>query len=145
MAERLVCAGREEFLERLRGLVEGGTDPRRVRVRMPYHVPEAGEILGERPGRLRFFALVGALAGFGGGLALTIYSARSWPLIVGGKPIVSLPPFLLISYLLTILFGSLGAFAGFLLLARLPSATGLAAEAEFPERFVIVVGEEEGT
>lgn len=134
---------REEFLERLRELVDGGTDPRSIRVRMPYQVPEAGKVLGERPDRLRFFALFGGVAGFGSGLALTIYSVTSWPIIVGGKPIISLPPFLLIGYLLTILFGSLGAFAGFLMLARLPSGRGLAADAEFPERFIIVVGEED--
>lgn len=141
---RFVCDSREEFLERLRALVEGGAAPGAIHVRMPYPVPEAEQILGGGPDQLRFFALAGALAGFGGGLALTIYSVLSWPIIVGGKPIISLPPFLLIGYLLTILFGSLGAFAGFLLLARLPSGRGLAADAEFPERFVIVLGEEEG-
>lgn len=134
---------REEFLERLRALVDGGAAPETIRIRMPYQVPEAEEILDGRPSPLRFFALFGGLAGFGGGLALTIYSVLSWPIIVGGKPIVSLPPFLLIGYLLTILCGSLGAFAGFLLLARLPGGAALAADAEFPERFVIIVEEEE--
>jgi hypothetical protein len=141
---RFVCESREEFLERLRALVDAGADPETIRVRMPFYVPEALQILGERPERLRFFALFGAIAGFSSGLALTIYSVLSWPITVGGKPIVSLPPFLLIGYLLTILFGSLGAFAGFLLLARLPSGRGLAADAEFPERFVIVVETGEG-
>lgn len=141
--EHYIYDNREEFLERLRELVEGGTNPATIRVRMPFQVPEVNAILGDRPSPLRFFALFGGLAGFGSGLALTIYSVLSWPIIVGGKPIVSLPPFLLIGYLLTILFGSLGAFAGFLLMARLPSAGGLAADAEFSERFVIVVGEEE--
>ncbi|KAF0216829.1 MAG: hypothetical protein FD174_3509 [Geobacteraceae bacterium] len=143
MTERFVFESREEFLERLRALIDEGTDPQSIRIRMPYQVPEVMEILGERPDRLRFFALFGALTGFGSGLALTIYSVLSWPLIVGGKPIISLPPFLLIGYLLTILCGSLGAFFGFLLLARLPSGRGLAEGAQFPERFVIVVGEEE--
>ena len=141
---RYTFDNREEFLKRLRELVESGTAAESIRVRTPCPVPEAGEILGERPDRVRFFALFGGVAGFGGGLALTIYSVLSWPIIVGGKPIISLPPFLLIGYLMTILFGSLGAFAGFLLLARLPSAAALAPDAEFPERFVIVTGEEEG-
>ena len=135
--------GREEFLDRLRALVEGGTPPARLRVLMPFEVPEAEALLGHRPDRLRFFALGGAVSGFGGGLALTVYSAVSWPIVVGGKPVVSLPPFLLIGYLLTILFGSLGAFAGFLLLARMPSPRGLAPDAEVPDRFVIVVGDGE--
>ncbi|HXV20320.1 MAG TPA: quinol:electron acceptor oxidoreductase subunit ActD [Desulfuromonadales bacterium] len=141
---RFVCESREEFLERLRGLVDAGADPQTIHVRMPFYVPEAMQILGERPDRLRFFPLVGGIAGFGSGLALTIYSVLSWPIIVGGKPIVSLPPFLLIGYLLTILFGAVGSFAGFLLLARLPSGRGLAADGEFPERFIIIVETGEG-
>lgn len=144
MMARIVCKSREEFLERLRGLMDAGTAPETVLVRMPYDVPEAERIVGGGPDRLRFFALFAALAGFGSGLALTIYSVLSWPIIVGGKPVISLPPFLLIGYLLTILFGALGAFAGFLLLARMPNGRAFAADAEFPERFVILVGEGEG-
>jgi hypothetical protein len=141
---RLRFEGREEFLERLRALLAEGTDPATLRVFTPYEVAEVEELLAHPPDRIRFFSLAGALAGFGGGLALTIYSVVSWPIIVGGKPIVSLPPFLLIGYLLTILFGSLGAFAGFLLMARMPSPRGLAEEAEFSDEFVILVGGEEG-
>lgn len=139
---RLDFERREDFLERLRALVAAGTPPSAISIRMPYEVPEVDEILGHGPGGIRFFALAGAVAGFGSGLALTIYSVVSYPIVVGGKPIVSLPPFLLIGYLLTILFGSLGAFAGFLLLARMPSPRGLADEAEFPALFVIEVGGE---
>jgi hypothetical protein len=141
---RFVFDDRKAFLAKLQGLLDSGVARKEIRVLTPCHVPEAEAMLFRRPGRLRFFAFFGAVAGFGSGLALTIYSVLSWPIIVGGKPIVSLPPFLLIGYLLTILFGSLGAFAGFLLLARLPSGRGLAADAEFPDRFVIVVetGEE---
>jgi len=141
---RLVFDGREEFLERLRALVAGGTPPQAITVQMPFEVPEVDAVLGHPPDRLRFFALIGALSGFGGGLALTIYSVVSFPIVVGGKPIVSLPPFLLIGYLLTILFGSLGAFLGFLLLARMPSPRGLADDGEFPDRFVIAIRDEEG-
>jgi Protein of unknown function (DUF3341) len=96
-------------------------------------------ILAQKPSRLRFFALFGGLSGFCGGLALTIGTVLSWPIMTGGKPIISLPPFLIIAYLLTILLGSLGAFAGFLLLARLPSAQGLPCpEQEWGNQFVIV-------
>jgi len=141
---RLQFESREEFLERLRALVEGGTPPHALTVQMPYEVPEVAILLREPPDRLRFFALFGAIGGFGGGLALTLYSVIGWPIVVGGKPIVSWPPFLLIGYLLTILLGSLGAFAGFLLMARLPSPSGLSEGGAFPDRFVIVVNEEAG-
>lgn len=129
----------EEFVARLRALLEAGTPRDSLRVLLPFEVPEVDELLDHRPDRLRWFPLAGALGGFATGLALTIYSVASFPIIVGGKPIVSVPPFLLIGYLLTILFGSVASFAGFLLLARLPSPRGLAADAEVPERFVILV------
>jgi hypothetical protein len=140
---RLEFDAREEFLARLRALVAEGTPPDHIRIRMPFEVVEVEEILGDRPGPLRFFALAGALGGFGAGIGLTVYSVVSFPIRVGGKPIVSVPPFLLIGYLLTILFGSLAAFVGFLLLARMPSPRGLAEGAEPIDRFVIEVGEEE--
>ncbi len=134
-------ARREEFLGRLRALVEAGTPPASIRLQTPYEVAEVEEILGRRPDPIRFFTLFGGLLGFATGLALTIYSVVSFPLIVGGKPIVSVPPFLLIGYLLTILFGSLGPFLGFLLAARLPSPSGLAEGGGSSDRFVIEVEE----
>jgi hypothetical protein len=134
---------REPFLAKLRELLDAGVPREDLRVRTPYHVPEAEALLYRRPGRLRYFPLFGGLAGFGGGMTLTIYSVLSWPIIVGGKPIVSVPPFLLISYLLVILFGSLSAFAGFLLLAHLPGSGAFGLGDEFSDRFVIVVEKED--
>ncbi|HEY4612223.1 MAG TPA: DUF3341 domain-containing protein [Bacteroidota bacterium] len=69
---------------------------------------------------VRIFTLIGALAGFCTGWGLTIYSVTSYPLIVGGKPIVSMPPFGVLAYILTILFGALATMLGFLINARLP-------------------------
>ena len=142
MAERLVFDHHQEFMEALRAMLARGVDPRQVRVRTPYHVAEAEELLFERPSRLRYFALVGGLGGFGGGFAFAALTALDWPIITGGKPIVSVPPFLLIGYLMTILFGSLISFAGFLLLARLPDARILDETEEFDHRFVITLRDE---
>lgn len=143
MAAQIEFDDRESFLAKLRELLDDGVSREDLRVRTPYHVPEAEELLYRRPGRLRFFPLFGGLAGFGGGMALTIYSVLSWPIIVGGKPIISVPPFLLVSYLMVILFGSLSAFAGFLLLARLPGPAAFGRGEEFSDRFIIVVEKED--
>jgi hypothetical protein len=142
MAERLVFDHHQEFMEALRAMLARGVDPKKVRVRTPYHVAEAEELLFQRPSRLRYFALIGGLGGFGGGFALAAFTALDWPIITGGKPIVSVPPFLLIGYLMTILFGSLISFAGFLLLARLPDARILDETEEFDHRFVITLRDE---
>ncbi len=76
-------------------------------------------------------------------LAETCLTSLSWPLIVGGKPIVSLPPFLIIAFALTILFGALSTFLGFLLLSRLPSLRGIRSEKEYGNAFVILVDDGE--
>lgn len=142
MARQLVFDHPEDFLEELRALLAGGVPAERLEVRTPFHVEETEELLGGRPSRVGYFALLGALGGFGGGFAFAALTALDWPIITGGKPIVSVPPFLLIGYLMTILFGSLLSFAGFLLLSRLPDTGCMERGAEFDHRFIILVHDE---
>ena len=139
MAAPMVFEGKEKFLERLRGLVQEGVPVERIRVITPFGVPEVEEILPGVRSQVRFFALVGAASGTVTGFAFTILTSLSWPLIVGGKPIVSIPPFIIIAFALTILFGALSAFAGFLLLSRLPSLRGIRSGEEHGNTFVILV------
>jgi Alternative complex III, ActD subunit len=70
---------------------------------------------------VRLFTLVGALTGTATGFWLTIWSSLKWGLIVGGKPVVSIPPFVVIAFELTILFGGLCTLVGLLITGRLPS------------------------
>jgi Protein of unknown function (DUF3341) len=137
----MIFDGKEEFVEALRRLVRDGTPAERIRVFSPFAVPEAEKILPGRRSNVRFFALIGAGTGTITGFALTILTTLSWPLIVGGKPIVSLPPFLIIAFALTILFGSLSTFLGFLFLSRLPSLRGIRSKVEYGNKFVILVEE----
>ncbi len=139
MAGPMVFEEKGKFLERLRGLVEEGVPGERIRVITPFGVPEVEEILPGKRSKVRFFALVGAASGTVSGFAFTILTSLSWPLIVGGKPVVSLPPFLIIAFALTILFGALSTFAGFLLLSRLPSLRGIRSGEEYGNAFVILV------
>ena len=69
---------------------------------------------------VRLFTLIGGLTGTFSGFALTIWSSLKWNLITGGKPVISIPPFVVIAFELTILFAGLCTFLGLLLLARLP-------------------------
>ena len=139
MAGPMVFEEKGKFLERLRGLVQEGVPGERIRVITPFGVPEVEEILPGKRSKVRFFALVGAATGTVTGFAFTILTSLSWPLIVGGKPVVSLPPFLIIAFALTILFGALSTFAGFLLLSRLPSLRGIRSGEEYGNAFVILV------
>jgi len=67
---------------------------------------------GQTDTRLGLFAFGGAAAGAALGLLLTIHTSTQWPLMTGGQPIVSLPPFFVISFELTILFGVLATLLG---------------------------------
>ena len=139
MTDRRIFEDREQFLEALRRLVREGVPGERIRVITPFGVPEVEEILPGKRSMVRFFALIGAASGTVTGLAFTILTSLSWPLVIGGKPIVSLPPFIIIAFALTILFGALSSFAGFLLLSRLPSLRGIRSEQGYGNAFVILV------
>jgi len=91
-----------------------------IRTISPVPLPEVDGILGSKPSPVRMFTLAGGLLGFVAGWALTIGSVEHYPLIVGGKPLLSLTPFGVIAYICTILFGALFTVAGMLLNARLP-------------------------
>ncbi|MEK7408575.1 MAG: DUF3341 domain-containing protein [Acidobacteriota bacterium] len=91
-----------------------------VRTISPIPLPEVDEALGARPSPVRRFTLAGALVGFLLGWALTIGAAEHYPIIVGGKPLVSITPFGVVAYVCTILFGALFTVAGMLINARLP-------------------------
>ena len=75
----------------------------------------------DRPvSRVRLFTLIGGLTGTTSGFLLTIWSAMQWGLVTGGKPVVSIPPFVVIAFELTILFGGIATVIGMALLGRLP-------------------------
>src|SRR3989304_2161616 len=75
----------------------------------------------DRPvSRVRLFTLLGGLTGAFSGFMLTIWSAMQWNLVTGGKPIASLPPFVVIAFELTILFGGIATLLGLVVPGRPP-------------------------
>ena len=139
MNDEFLFEDKTEFLEKLQHLLREGVSSRDIDVIMPYPVHEVEEILHPRPSALRVFTLLGALAGLVTGFAFTIFTVKDWPLITGGKPLVSIPPFTIIAFALTILFGALISFGGFLILARLPSLKAMADPVEYGNHFVILI------
>ena len=73
---------------------------------------------------VRTFVLVGGLLGCVLGFAFPIYTVLDWPMITGGKPLISIPPFVVIAFELTILLGAVGGMIGFLVLSGLPRLFG---------------------
>lgn len=74
------------------------------------------------PSAVRAFTLAGGVIGCAIGIALPVYTMLDWPLIVGGKPIISIPPLVVIGFELAMLGAALTGFLGFLVLSGLPNA-----------------------
>lgn len=110
----------EAFLEKLKSMVDGGVEPKRIDTMTPFHVHEAEHILHTKPSELRFFTLTGALMGFVLSFAFILYTVWDWPLITGGKPLYSIIAFIIVGFECTILIGGIVSFLGFLHLNRFP-------------------------
>jgi hypothetical protein len=102
----------------LRELKAKGYDSITVYSPVPRH--EIDEVLDQPVSPVRLFTLIGGLTGCALGFAYAISTSLDWELITGGKPIVSLPPFIIIGFECTILIGALSTVAGMFLNARLP-------------------------
>lgn len=105
-------------LEAIEGLRKGGFREVTTYGPLPEHHIE--EALGYGQSPVRVFTLVGALTGTAAGFAFTIFTATEWPLITGGKPIVSIPAFVVIAFEMTILFGALATLIGLFINMKLP-------------------------
>ncbi len=91
---------------------------------VPYHDLERA--MEQGPSLVRWVCFAGGATGLTAGLALCIYSVRSWPLVTAGKELTSLPPFITIGYESMILLGGIFNLIGMLALGRLPQVRGKA-------------------
>lgn len=84
----------------------------------PDHHIEHAMGYGQSP--VRVWTLVGGLTGTATGFAFTAWTSMDWPLIVGGKPVLSMPAYVVIAFELTVLFGALSTVLGLFINSRLP-------------------------
>lgn len=140
--ERFEFDSKEAFVKKLEEVVASGVPRKTIEVFTPYHIHETEHLLDTSQSGVRFFAGAGATTGFIAGFAFTIFTVIDWSLITGGKPMVSIPAFLVIAYELTILFGCLTAFVGFLHLGKVPVIANMFDKTEFNDKFIIEVGRE---
>ena len=109
------------LLTGIRDLQKAGFHDLTVMTPFPRHEVEEMLYRGE-PSPVRWFTLVGACFGATMAFSLTSMTHANWPMILpGGKPVVSVPPFLVITFEGTILWGSLFTLIGMLLMTRLPA------------------------
>lgn len=94
---------------------------------------EIVEALEQKVSPVRLFTLIGGVTGCAAGLAMTFWMSLDWPLLVGGKPIATVPPYVVILFELTVLFGSLITVASVAGLSLLKPTTGLAYDESFSD------------
>jgi hypothetical protein len=113
-----------DYLDSAAGAIEAlrkaGFRKRSITAYAPVPEHDLEHAMGYHQSPVRVFALVGALTGTATGFALAIFTSMDWPLVTGGKPIVSIPAFVVIAFELTILFGALSTVIGLFINMRLP-------------------------
>ncbi len=109
----------EDFIGAAKSLQAAGFNDLTMMSPIPIH--EAEKIQGLGKSNVRRFALAGALIGAASGFALATFSALVFILPTGGRAVISLPPFFVITYEMTILFGVLFTLLGFHFVSDLPA------------------------
>ena len=94
---------------------------------------ELEEALETPTSPVRLFTLVGGLTGCTAGFAMAIWMNLDWPLLVGGKPMASVPAFVVLGFELTVLIGALSSVLGVALLALLLRNKGAAYDPRFSD------------
>jgi molybdopterin-containing oxidoreductase family membrane subunit len=96
-----------------------------VRVNIPIPSHKIMDALKLKKSKVGWFTLCGGILGFLGGFFLAIYTATEWSLIVSGKPIVAIIPFIVVGFEATILGAVFGNVLGLLTQGRLPNYKNL--------------------
>ena len=107
-----------EAVTRLKGR---GYDDIETYAPAPFEAME--DAMDPKPSRVRLLTLIGGLVGVCTGYAMTIWMANDWQIMLGGKPYSSIPPYTIIAFELTILFGGLLTALGLFIVGRLPRFT----------------------
>jgi len=108
----------DDAADAVRALRQAGLSNLRVFSPVPYH--EIEHALEQKSSIVRWVTFCGGVLGFTAGMSLSIYTCIAYPLVVGGKELVSIPPYIVISYESMILLAGLTNLLGLLALTRMP-------------------------
>ncbi|MBT3445402.1 DUF3341 domain-containing protein [bacterium] len=86
---------------------------------VPSHEIEDALDKGYEPSKVKYFTLCGAILGACVGAAFTVLTSLDWPIVTSAKPIVSVPPYMIIIFECMILIGGLSTFLGLIINSRL--------------------------
>jgi len=94
---------------------------RRINAYSPFPIEELSEAIGYHRDYVALCVLVCGILGAVGGFSLQYWTgAFAYPINVGGRPLLSIPAYIPITFECTILLASFGAFIGNLMMSRLP-------------------------
>jgi molybdopterin-containing oxidoreductase family membrane subunit len=128
----------DSLLDALRAVKQAGYENLEVFSPTPRH--EIDHAVGRKKSPVRYLTYAGALFGMGLAFALTILSSLVWNMIVGGKAIISLVPFMVPVFELTILFGGIATLLAILYFSNLPSRRSPGYQSRFSDdRFGLYV------
>ena len=91
-------------------LKRGGHKDFTVYSPLPRH--ELEDALDQPVSPVRMYTLIGGISGCAIGAWITLYMSYDWPVQVGGKTIGSIPPYVVIMFEMTVLFGALTTLLG---------------------------------
>jgi len=94
---------------------------------------ELEHALGIETSPVRLFTLIGGITGVCAGVGMTFWMSLDWPLLVGGKPIATVPPYVVFMFELMVLLGALSTVAGLVILSLTRPTTGLAYDPSFSD------------
>jgi hypothetical protein len=94
---------------------------------------EIEEALDQSVSPVRLFTLIGGLTGCAAGFGMTLWMSYDWPVLAGGKPIGSVPPYVVIAFELTILLGALSTVAAVALFSVLMGKRGIAYDPRYSD------------
>jgi hypothetical protein len=123
---------KDKLLAAIRRLKEAGIKDLEVRMPVPDH--DILDAVDHKPTPVGWFTLLGGIAGMTTGFVGPAWAHSHWGNIIGGKPVISLPPFIVIMFELTILFGGVLTLIGLFLLCRIPSVGKLKTDRHFDPR-----------
>lgn len=96
----------------------------RPEILSPIPIHGIDEVLGPKVSVIKRFTFFGGIFGALAGFSLAAGTAVLYLHPTGGRPIIAIPPYLIITYEMTILCGILATVLGFLVSARFPAIRG---------------------
>ena len=111
------------LVDAIKKLRAEGFENLRVFSPVPNHEIEDALDTGKEPSKVKYFTFCGAILGALVGVCFTVLTSIDWQIVTSAKPIVSIPPYMIIIFECMILIGGLSTFLGLLINSRLRKDT----------------------